>query len=60
MATGDVRRVTIYRAADGWRWRAQGRNWRIVDASEEGKQRRDRVRAHVEGLYPGAEIVMED
>lgn len=55
-----ARRVTVYKAADGWRWRAQGGNWKIIDASEEGKRSKKRVVDHVVALYPNAEILVED
>lgn len=54
---GDVRRVVVYHAADGWRWKAQGGNWRTVDAAEEGKTHKHRVLAHVRRRFPNAEII---
>jgi predicted type IV restriction endonuclease len=53
----NARRVVVYEAEDGWRWRAQGGNWRTIDASEEGKRSKKRVLTHVAKLFPGVEIV---
>lgn len=53
----EARRVVLYKAADGWRWRAQGGNWRTIDASEEGKSSKARVRAAIARRFPEAEIV---
>jgi len=58
MAT--ARRITIYRAPDGWRYRVQSGNWKIIDASEEGKSARSRVRTMLEKRYPGVEIVIDE
>lgn len=54
-----VRRVTVWRDADGWRWRAQGSNWRVVATSEKAVKRKASAVAAVQKRYPDVEVVVE-
>lgn len=56
---GAARRVTVYRAHDGWRYRVQAANWRIIEASEQPFKQRRTVLARVEKRFPGVELVEE-
>lgn len=52
-----ARRVTIYRDVDGkWRYRVQARNWRVIEAAEQGL-RKDAVLRRIEKRWPGVELV---
>lgn len=54
---GRARRVTIYKAHDGWRYRVQASNWRIIEASEQPFAQVRSVRSRVAKRYPGVEVV---
>lgn len=54
--TSTARRVTIYRAADGWRYRVQSSNWRIIEASEQAFARRSTVEKRVAARWPDVEV----
>lgn len=56
----DARRVTVYKAEDGWRFRVQASNWRTIDASEEGKTHRAPILTKLRKRYPGVELVIKD
>ena len=55
--TAKARRVTIYKARDGWRYRVQSGNWQIIAASEEGRTSKSRLVARLRREYPGVELV---
>lgn len=56
----EARRVTVYKAADGWRYRAQASNWRIIEASEQGFAQKRSVLARVAQRFPGVEVVVDN
>jgi len=58
--SSEARRVTVYLALDGWRYKAQAANWRTIGASEEGKTRKKTVIDQATRRYPGAELVIKE
>lgn len=59
--TTKARRATVYQDAAGeWRYKVQGYNWRTIDASEEGFQRKGTAVKRVAKRWPGVEIVGAD
>jgi uncharacterized protein YegP (UPF0339 family) len=52
-----ARRVVVYEARDGWRFKVQAGNWRTIDASEEGKRSKAAVLRKVQKYWPDVEMV---
>lgn len=56
-----ARRATVYRDAAGeFRYKIQGKNWRTIDASEEGFKRLATALRRIEKRWPGAEVVIKE
>lgn len=52
-----VRRVVVYLAVDGWRWKAQGNNWRTIEVSKRGFKSQGGATASANRRFPDAEVV---
>lgn len=50
-------RVELYKAPDGWRWRAKSGNHRVVGSSEEAHRAKWYARRKALRQFPGAEVV---
>lgn len=55
----DARRVTIYLAGDGWRYKVQASNWRTIDAGAVGVARRSTVERRIAKQYPDVETIIQ-
>jgi hypothetical protein len=56
----NARRVVVYRAADGWRYKVQGTNWRTIATSDRPRVRRAFAIAAAERAWPGVEVKVVD
>lgn len=58
MAESNVEHVTVFKAKDGWRWRAQAGNNEIVAQGEAYTRKEDAERA-AGGVFPGVTVEWE-
>lgn len=54
-----AKRVTIYKADDGWRYRVQAQNWRVIETADRPRAGLAACRRVVVSRWPGVEIVVE-
>jgi uncharacterized protein YegP (UPF0339 family) len=54
------KRVEVYKAGDGWRWKAKAGNSRIIAASEEGVSKRAYAIAKAQKQFPDRQIFVQD
>lgn len=52
-----VRNAQVYKADDGWRYRARGGNWKIVGQSEEAFKSKNYAIRRLLATYPQAETI---
>lgn len=55
-----ARRVVVYLGKDGWRYRVQAKNWRTIEASEQGFALKRTILKRVAKRWPGVELIVED
>lgn len=55
-----ARRVTVYMAHDGWRYRVQAKNWRIIEKSRDAVALKRTAVARARKAYPGIELVIDE
>lgn len=52
-----VRNAQVYKADDGWRFRARGGNWKIVGVSEESFKNKNYAIKRLLATYPQTESI---
>lgn len=55
-----ARRVVVYLSKNGWRYRVQAKNWRTIEASEQGFALKRTILKRVAKRWPGVELIVED